>query len=161
MGTIQWLLGWISGINDNSPSGLPVSVNKHSAFTWALVMQSSSGNCSPAPDLVLREPVFQRVFFSGGVFLFTDTSITSPWPHALVRWLARAFVEPTHRDRSCANVWGSSRGGLRFLRSISRDPICRRVSLQFGPLHTDCARIVCVALYYTITITIIIPITRL
>ena len=34
----------------------------------APALQSSSRNCSPAPDLVLRKLIVQCVFFSGGVF---------------------------------------------------------------------------------------------
>ena len=33
-------------------------------------MQSSGGNCPPAPDLVLRKLIFQRIFLSRGVFFF-------------------------------------------------------------------------------------------
>ena len=39
-------------------------------------MQSSGKNCSLAPDLVLWEPFFQRVFFSEGVF-FLQTPVSA------------------------------------------------------------------------------------
>ena len=40
----------------------------------AAAVQSSGGNCSPAPVLVLCKLVFPHVLFSGGVF-FTDTGM--------------------------------------------------------------------------------------
>ena len=48
----------------------------NNAFRRALALQSFSRNCCPAPDLVLRKPIFPWVFFSGGVLLFTDTGMT-------------------------------------------------------------------------------------
>ena len=38
------------------------------SFMRALVMQSSGKDCPPAPDLVIWEPIFQRVFFPEGLF---------------------------------------------------------------------------------------------
>ena len=38
--------------------------------------QTSTRKCSPAPDLALWKLVFPHVFFSRGVFLFTDARIT-------------------------------------------------------------------------------------
>ena len=46
------------------PSGfIPVSV-KNDNLAQAFALQSSSGNCSPASDLVLRKLIFQTGFFS-------------------------------------------------------------------------------------------------
>ena len=53
----------------------PLSVLKRNPFARALALQSSSRSCSPVPDLVLRNQIFQRVLFSAGVFFFTDTGI--------------------------------------------------------------------------------------
>ena len=41
-------------------------------------MRPSSRNYNPAPDLVLRKLILRRVFFSGAVFLFTDTGSEPP-----------------------------------------------------------------------------------
>ena len=41
---------------------------KTTPFACALAMRPSSRNCSPAPDLVLSERIFQPVFLSRGVF---------------------------------------------------------------------------------------------
>ena len=41
----------------------------------AFALKSSSGSCSPAPDLVLLKLVFPHVFFSG-IVLFTDIGNT-------------------------------------------------------------------------------------
>ena len=43
-------------------------------FMQAVALRSSSRNCSPAPDLVLRELVLLHVLFSGGVF-FSQTPV--------------------------------------------------------------------------------------
>ena len=51
---------------------------KNIPFARALATQSSSRNCSPAPDSMLFKLTFPCVFFSGGVFFFTDIGIT---PH--------------------------------------------------------------------------------
>ena len=45
-----------------------VSVNDNTPSTRALALQSSIRNCSPPPDLLFLNPIFARVFFSGGVF---------------------------------------------------------------------------------------------
>ena len=37
-------------------------------FVRAFALQSSSRNCSPAPDVVFSKPIFSPVFFSGGAF---------------------------------------------------------------------------------------------
>ena len=47
---------------------------KNIPFAQALALQSSSINCSPAPDLVLRKLIFQNIVFSGGVF-FSQTPV--------------------------------------------------------------------------------------
>ena len=47
---------------------------KVNPFVQALALQSSSRSCSLAPDLVLREPIFQMAVFSGGVF-FSQTPL--------------------------------------------------------------------------------------
>ena len=41
---------------------------KNTPFRRALALQSSVGNCSPAPDLALTRLVFLSMFFSRGVF---------------------------------------------------------------------------------------------
>ena len=46
---------------------------KSAPFAGASPLQSSSRNCSLAPDWVLLKLIFQHVIFSGGVFFFTDT----------------------------------------------------------------------------------------
>ena len=51
-------------------------LSKNTPFLRAFALQLSSRHFSPAPDLVLFRLIVPRVFFSGGVFLLTDTSIT-------------------------------------------------------------------------------------
>ena len=45
-----------------------VVCESNTSFKRALALRPSSGNCSPAPDLVFYKPSFQMDFFSGGVF---------------------------------------------------------------------------------------------
>ena len=44
-------------------------------FGWVLALQSLSRNCYPAPDLVLRKPIFLIILFSGGVF-YSQTPVS-------------------------------------------------------------------------------------
>ena len=41
-------------------------------FRWALSFQSSGINCYPAPDLMLRKPIFLYVLLSRGICFLTD-----------------------------------------------------------------------------------------
>ena len=45
-------------------------------FRTAFALQGGSTISFPAPDLVFFRRIFPRVFFSGGVFFFTDTGIS-------------------------------------------------------------------------------------
>ena len=47
---------------------------RNTPFARVPAIQVSSRNCSPAPDLVLRMPLFLIVLFSGGVF-FIDAGM--------------------------------------------------------------------------------------
>ena len=53
-----------------------MSLKKHSFW----VNLQSSRNCSPTPDLVFFSIILPRVFYSGGVLLFTDTGVIAPMP---------------------------------------------------------------------------------
>ena len=48
---------------------------KNIPFTRTLILPSSSGNCSPAPDLVFLRLMFPCVFLYRGTFFFTDTGV--------------------------------------------------------------------------------------
>ena len=76
-------------------------------FARALALQSSSRNCSPAPDLVLWKLIFQCLLFSGGI-IFSQTPV-SPYSFLsapfnfwgmkiLVRRLAVVLLKPEARD---------------------------------------------------------------
>ena len=51
-----------------------MSLTKSIPFRRALALQSLSRNCYPAPNLVLRKPIFLIQSFSGGV-LFPQTPV--------------------------------------------------------------------------------------
>ena len=53
-----------------------LSVKQNNPPVRASAVQSSSRNCSPAPDLVFFNIIFPRILFSGGVLFFTDTAQT-------------------------------------------------------------------------------------
>ena len=54
----------------------PVPVKRNTPFARAFALQDSSSNSSPAPDFDLFKLVSPGVFFSRGVFLFTDTGVS-------------------------------------------------------------------------------------
>ena len=54
---------------------IPMPVKTNTPFVSAVALQHSSRNCSPDPHLVFFQLMVPRVFFSGGVFLFTDAGI--------------------------------------------------------------------------------------
>ena len=74
-----------------SAAVIPVS-ERNTPFAQVLALQSHSINRNPAPDLVLWKPMFQCVFFSGGVN-FSQTPLWHPadaslCPGRLAGWLS-------------------------------------------------------------------------
>ena len=60
----------------------------------AFAPQSLGRNCNPAPDLVLREPVFLYVFFSGGVFSFADTGFYTILFYTILYYTMLYYTRP-------------------------------------------------------------------
>ena len=97
---------------------------KNTPFEWAPALQSFSRNCRPAPDLVLRKPIFLIVVFFGGVFFHRHQYHALPWCHADKCAISRMAPEHSWASVYMRNLLGwletrLAQNNLNYLGSLS------------------------------------------